>query len=311
MKLPRSVFEAEARYARARRTRSKTYWSISVLEGLTLDALVPAARCRHPALEAAQVHDVPAGYLADPFALQRDGAHFLFFEIYDRARNKGLIGLARSDDGFAWRYERTVLEEPHHLSYPFVFEQDGAAWMLPESCQAGEVRLYEADPFPRRWKRVATLLSGRAYVDPTLLSHEGWHYLFAGESHKGVLHLFCAPRLHGPWREHPASPLVRADARHARPAGRFVSDGTGWIRLAQSTEPVYGAYVSAWRITRLGPDRYQEEPLDAYPILRGSGDGWNAFGMHHLDARRRHDGSWVAVADGLDLRRRWPGRAFP
>jgi len=34
------------------------------------------------------------------------------------------------------------------------------------------------------------------------------------------------------------------------------------------------------------------------PILRASGAGWNAAGMHHLDAHEVASGRWVAAVDG-------------
>lgn len=302
MKLTPGIIAAENRHAEAIAAGRRPVWSISVLEGASLASLAPSPRCRHPALAAADVRDAPAEFVADPFLLSRDGRLHLFFELYHRKRRRGEIARASSADGLRWDYEGSVLRAPHHLSYPFVFEADGEVYLMPESYQARDIALYRAAPFPSRWERAATLVSGRPYVDPTLLSHEGRHYLFAGESFRGDLHLFVAESLRGPWRTHPASPVVRADARHARPAGRFLRDAQGWIRLAQSTEPVYGAFISAFRITRLDADAYAEEPMAPYPLLAGSGSGWNAFGMHHLDALRREDGSWFALADGLGPR---------
>lgn len=311
MILPPSVFEAENRYARAKRTLTRTCWSISVLQGPTLQSLEPARNSRHPILDASHVHDVPAGFVADPFLLRHDRRLNLFFEVHNCARDKGEIAVATSDDGQQWQYRQVVLSEPHHLSYPFVFENDGEIHLMPESHETGEVALYTAQAFPYRWQRTATLVTGAPFVDPTLVSHEGLHYLFAGEAFRGVLHLYWAEAIRGPWHRHPCSPVVACDSRHARPAGRFVHDGTGIIRLAQSTEPVYGAYVSGFRITALTPRSYSEEPLERYPLLSGSGSGWNAYAMHHLDAMKQEDGGWLAVADGLDLRRRWPRSSSP
>jgi hypothetical protein len=307
--VPRAVFEAEYRHALARRRRPRGCWSIALLEGPSLGTLAPSPRARLPLIDPADVRDVRAGFVADPFLIHRDGRQHVFFEIYDRVRNRGLIGLAVSPDGaHRWHYEGVVLSEPHHLSYPLVFEWQGETYMTPESYQTASVPLYVADPFPGRWRRVATLVAGHPFVDPTPFHHGGTHYLFVGESHRGVLHLYRAADLFGPWEPHAMSPVVEADARHSRPAGRCLEDGEGLIRLSQSTEPVYGGYVSAARITALDPTRYREQHLEPYPLLRPSGWGWNAHGMHHLDAARRPDGSWLAVADGLALRSRWPGR---
>jgi hypothetical protein len=32
--------------------------------------------------------------------------------------------------------------------------------------------------------------------------------------------------------------------------------------------------------------------------LQGCGTGWNSEGMHHLDAQRLPDGTWLGAVDG-------------
>jgi hypothetical protein len=39
------------------------------------------------------------------------------------------------------------------------------------------------------------------------------------------------------------------------------------------------------------------------PILKGSGFGWNADGMHHIDYHRISKKSWIAIADGFRLKK--------
>jgi hypothetical protein len=47
-----------------------------------------------------------------------------------------------------------------HLSYPYSFTWKGHVYMVPESGQAGAVRLYRAERFPRSWVFVGTLVQG-------------------------------------------------------------------------------------------------------------------------------------------------------
>ena len=64
--------------------------------------------------------------------------------------DRGEIAHATSRDGAAWTYRSVVLREPFHLSYPQVFEWDGAIYMVPESRQDAAVHLYVAEAFPTR-----------------------------------------------------------------------------------------------------------------------------------------------------------------
>ena len=69
----------------------------------------------------------------------------MFFEIWNWQKKQGEIGLASAADlRGPWHYERVVLVEDFHLSYPCVIEADGQRYMVPESHDAGGVRLYRA-----------------------------------------------------------------------------------------------------------------------------------------------------------------------
>lgn len=237
--------------------------------------------------------------MADPFLCTENGTWFLFFEVFNEEASKGEIGLATSADGLQWQYRRIVLREPFHLSYPHVFRHRDGWRMIPETCQAGEVRLYRALEFPTTWELDHVLLRGRPFVDSTVFRHDGRWWLFTSTSRVGdTLSLYHAQDLAGPWEEHPRSPVVRRDTQRARPAGRVVLGEQGLIRYAQEVAPLYGTSVRAFRITRLTPTRYEERPAGRRPILEGSGAGWNALGMHHVDASRREDGVWIACVDG-------------
>jgi hypothetical protein len=276
--------------------RRRAVWSIGLYAGSSPLALRPLPG--NPVLTAADVGDVPATFVADPFALRRGGVWHLFFEVLDRRTGRGAIGWATSAGACGWRYHSIVLSEPFHLSYPCVFTSGGEVYMTPESCEAGAVRLYRAVEFPQRWELVGELVAGRL-VDPSPFRAAGRWWMFAcstPETHD-TLRLYMAEALAGPWREHPASPVVRGDASRARPAGRPVHDGAGWLRFAQDCTSAYGRRVRALRITRIDADGYAESPC-AGELLAPGGAAWNAQRIHHVDVHRLSDRRWVACVDG-------------
>jgi hypothetical protein len=276
--------------------RRPEQWAIALYAGDSPTELGPTVPPSRPVLTAADATDLEADFVADPFLFVHDGRWHLFFEVVNRATRRGEIALATSDDGRTWTYDRVVLAEPFHLSYPQVFAWEGKVYMVPESQQAGAVRLYQATAFPHAWTPIATLLHEGLH-DPTLFRHEGRWWMFASEWHH-TLRLFAADVLTGPWHEHPQSPVVRNDERYARPAGRVVADAEGRIlRFAQDCNGHYGMRVHAFRITRLTPEAYADEMVRE-SVVEGSGQGWNALRMHHVDAHRLPDGTWVAAVDG-------------
>src|SRR5262249_15620487 len=87
----------------------RDYFSIGIYAGedpfhLRPDPQIP----KQPILSSQDIHDIRAGFLADPFLIREKDEWLLFFEVIDRAARpggKGCIALARSPDGLTWRYD--------------------------------------------------------------------------------------------------------------------------------------------------------------------------------------------------------------
>ncbi|MBI1745695.1 MAG: hypothetical protein HYR55_03805 [Acidobacteria bacterium] len=256
------------------------------------------AMIRNPVLTARDVTDGKASFVADPFLIKAPLAWYMFFEVMDTASYKGKIGVAVSRDGLKWKYERIVLEEPFHLSYPYVFNCRNEYYMIPECYESNSIRLYKAVDFPMRWSLVGVLLEG-AYVDTSIFRYEDRWWLFtANQSGSDTLSLFFAEDLMGPWREHPSSPVIKGNAHIARPGGRILMWDGRIVRFTQDDDPTYGNQLRAFEITKLTTSHYVERSLTPNPLLKGSGSGWNAEGMHHIDLQQTAHGRWLASVDG-------------
>jgi hypothetical protein len=202
-------------------------------------------------------------FVADPFGLWRDGRLHLFVEAYDYRDRHGRIDLLLLDESFVVTDRRTVLAEPWHLSYPFVFEGEGETWMLPEAHRSGRLTLYRAAAFPDRWEQAAVIALDSPPVDATPLFHDGlWWLLYSPSTDKAAkvsnLHLAYAERLAGPWRCHPGNP-VRIDRTSSRPGGTpIMVDGRLMMPMQDCTRTYGGAIRPLW-IDRLDPDGFAAE----------------------------------------------------
>lgn len=268
-------------------------WSIGVYKGDSPYRLSPAGNV--PNLTRESVTDVTATFVADPFML----GGYMFFEVLNADLKRGQIGLASSDNSLDWTYEQIVLSEDFHLSYPYVFAWDNAYYMIPETLGANAACLYQADDFPTRWSLKARLIEGPC-ADPSIFRFADLWWMFVCSTPYGhdTLRLYFAGELTGPWREHPRSPLISRDPRRARPAGRVLTLDDKLIRFAQDCVPLYGSRVRAFDVIELTTTRYVEVENSANPILQPNGAGWNALGMHHVDAHQQANGSWLACVDG-------------
>lgn len=275
-----------------------TVWSIGIYTGASPVTLSSPCGITNPVLTAGDVTDARALFVADPFMVRKDSMWYMFFEVYNIRSGKGEIGCATSGDALHWSYMGLVLAEPFHLSFPYVFEWNGAFYMIPESRQSGTVRLYKAVDFPVKWTLQGVLLN-EDIADPAVVRHNGKWWLF-GKSGFSTLRLYYADSLAGPWTEHPRSPVVRWNRVISRPGGRVIEIGDKLIRYAQDGTPSYGSRVWALEITKLTTTEYEEQKVSRLPVVQGSGAGWNATGMHTVDPHRLSDGTWIACVDGRE-----------
>lgn len=220
-------------------------------------------------------------YLADPFPFSHQGQDFIFVEQYSYRKKRGCIAVAGVNRDGTASEPRIVLEEPHHLSYPFVFERDGQIWMIPESGAARHVTLYRAIEFPYRWAREACLIDGVEAYDCTPLFRDGrcWFFVSPGRWRStswDVLDVYRAESLTGRWISHAANPIL-IDASLSRPAGAFIERGGQVLRPVQDCSRGYGGAVTLCRVDALGPSEFAQTPVG---IIRAAG-----FGCHTYNRR--------------------------
>ncbi|MGE8204573.1 glucosamine inositolphosphorylceramide transferase family protein [Heyndrickxia sp. NPDC080065] len=274
-------------------------WSITVFHSNTIISKQPnGKKIKDPTLQASDVSDVPAEFVADPFIISDESKFYMFFEILDKSTGKGIIGLATSIDGENWAYDRAVLRENFHLSYPYVFKFNEDFYMIPESCEANKVLLYKAKNFPYEWEIACELIQGK-YVDSSIFQYNNKWWMLAGKS--GKLHLFYSNKLEGDWLEHPKSPLISNNVSITRPGGRVIVDRGNIYRYTQDGKPSYGSAVRVFKITRLSEFEYEEVELNV--VLRGTKReiDWNKDGMHTIDQLKIAENRWLIAVDGHKL----------
>jgi hypothetical protein len=264
--------------------RRSDIWRIGLIDAPIATVAAPGG------LEAATVRwlaeEPPFAFLADPFGLVRDGRLHVFAEAYDYRTRHGVIDLLEIGPDLAQVGRRTVLREPWHLSYPFVFEGEGATWMIPEAHRSGGCTLYRSTEFPTRWEAAARLELDTPAIDPTVFRHDGLWWIAYSPSgsqafKQGRLHLAHAEALTGPWRTHPRNP-VRIDRASSRPGGTVFVDGGTLVLPVQDCSRTYGGAIRLLRILELSPERFVAEA--GGPMSAPAGVAPYCDGLHTLAA---------------------------
>jgi hypothetical protein len=225
----------------------------------------------------------PFAYVADPFGIVRDGLTTVFAEHFDYRDRRGEIRFFQYDQSNRLIGQGLALAEPIHLSFPFLIEDDGELFMLPEGYKSGGLTLYRCVRFPDRWEPSSRIFDQPA-IDAAVVRHGGrWWMFYAlpGPDDRAMreLHVAFADTLTGPWTTHSANP-VRTGFGSSRPGGTpYVIDGVVFLPV-QDCVDTYGAAIDVLRIDTLTPDAFEAVGVRRFTsagLLEGYVDGFHTL----------------------------------
>lgn len=241
------------------------------------------------------IKNPPFHFLADPFVVSRNGKDFCFVEDYDyRARRANIAVYELTDDG--GKRLGTVLDEPFHMSFPFVFEFQNELYMCPETSENMDVRVYKCVEFPLRWKLEKVIMKDIRAADTMLFEKGNKWWMFTNTDPTGTgdlcfeLSIFSAESpLSDQWEPHSQNPIL-IDAGCARNAG-LIKDGDRYFRISQGQGfNLYGKKSLVNEITELSDKKYLETTVsENTPTF-----GHKVVGTHHL-----HSNGTATVFDYL------------
>lgn len=222
---------------------------------------------------------------ADPFLFVRSNRLFLFYEKQYQLKGKGYIAMISTENLSDWSEEKTVLKEPFHLSFPFVFEDEGKCYMIPEANHSDAIRLYEAaDESLEHWNYLCDLTKEKNnWVDSSILKLDGYYYLFTTTTDSNRIQsqrLFISKELKGEYIEHPKSPVYIGND-YGRNAGSIFRYQNMLLRPTQDCVNDYGKQVHIRHITCISPTDFAEETYKYNivntnePFYKGGGHQFN------------------------------------
>lgn len=210
----------------------------------------------------------PTTILADPFLFVKDDSLFLFYED-KKMYHDGVISMIKTTDLVHWTDPVVVLKESCHLSYPWVFEENGQIYMIPETSGLKSIRLYEANEDLTHFKFIKTILhdtdtfdGGFSFSDSSIFKLDNKYYLITTINNgcNNMLKLYVSNYFDGGYIEHPQS-VITSNNKYARNAGSMFRWENQLFRVAQDCEYKYGDNVHLLTVTELTPDLYKERVL--------------------------------------------------
>ena len=205
---------------------------------------------------------------ADPFLFVKNGTLYLFYEqLYSGNFEKGRIAMTKTSDLIHWTNPVVVLSQSYHLSFPFVFEDEGEVYMIPESNESDTICLYRANDDLTGFSFVRKLVEQTRtkdicfnYCDSHILKKDGIYYLFTSVSYnwKYNLELFYTDDLlNGEFIKHSMSPVCQGN-EFGRCGGSIIHLDDSYYRITQDCHARYGENVSIIKIDEISSQDYKE-----------------------------------------------------
>ena len=246
------------------------------------------------------VFEEPTTIIADPFLFVKNDRLYLFYENKKMYKN-GVISMTYTENLKDWSNPITVLNERCHLSYPWVFEDEGNVYMIPETSGINSINIYIADDNLTSFKFLKTILkdekqciNGFSFSDSSIFFKDGEYYLMTtiNDGEKNILKLYTSDLLFGEYKEHLSSPIYIGN-KYGRNAGNIFKYKDKLYRVSQDCVERYGDNVHLLEIIRMNSNEYLEKTT--YDYLFSNTIDFYKDGGHQLNYVRFNGKNIIAT----------------
>ena len=206
-------------------------------------------------------------FLADPFVIENNGENFIFVEDFFFNDGKGRISVIKVDEQ-KYDFLGVVLEEDFHLSFPFVFKDHNEIYMIPETSDNGDIRLYKSIEFPLKWEFERQLMPNVKAADTMLFKNEKIWFMFTNicsakiGDHQSELHIFYSEDFKsGKWQPIESGNPVVFSPLKGRNGGFFSHNGVLYRVNQVHGQNHYGKSFNVNQIEVLSKDEYVEKEV--------------------------------------------------
>jgi len=218
--------------------------------------------------QGTRVKNPPDHFFADPFVITKNGRTICFVEDYCYTEKKAVIAAIEIAGQKQYKLLGPVIQEPFHMSFPYLFEYDNELYMVPETSEGNAIRLYKCIEYPLKWKYIKDIMSNVKAVDSIVFEYENRWWMLSTISTQGneddasqLLAYYSDSPLSDNWIAHAQNPLI-FDSDIARNGGFLGGEGSLPVRSRQKQGfNAYGVALSLARITELTPTTYSEEEI--------------------------------------------------
>lgn len=222
-------------------------------------------------------------FYADPFIRHReDGRLEVIFEDFHSEQWYGRLSVALLDEQFRVQSVKQLLDTGFHLSYPFILNEGGRTYLLPENSEQGDFTCYEYSEDKQELTNPVNICENIPLLDSTIFYHDDRYWLFSthrGNKSNEELHIYHARDWRGPYKAHKGNPH-KMNKIGTRPAGQVIFHQGDIYRPTQNCDKYYGKSLIFNKITKLSETSFEEMPvLELGPPKHGK----FIYGIHTIN----------------------------
>lgn len=188
-------------------------------------------------------------WYADPFPFKKDNKYYIFLELFNRRLDRGTIGVCSFEDNKITEVKE-IIKESFHLSYPNIFEYENEVYMIPETYESNQLRLYKCTEFPYKWELDCILKNNITVVDTTILEYKDNLLLLTYDIEKEPFY----PRrfiLDMKSKSLTEYEFEKIEASNGRPGGNYLKIGKDYFHPIQGTCSKYFSILHIYKIEKL------------------------------------------------------------
>ena len=227
-------------------------------------------------------------FWADPFIFKHKDENYIFFENYNYKTKIGKISCGKIK-GNQLEEISDVLDLGYHMSYPFIFEDEGEIYLMPETSVKNRLEIYKCIKFPNVWELYSTAFEGEIVSDAHIYkddNNQKWLFINKADtlnySLNDELYIYKFNNLKlNDMVGHYQNPVI-INSKTARNGGSIFKYENDLYRPSQANvDGVYGRGLNINKIEKLTIDMYIEKNIiTAYPNFKKE-----LIAMHHLDQK--------------------------
>jgi len=224
-------------------------------------------------------------FWADPFLFQHNNECYIFFENYSYKTKRGKISCGRINNNKIIDVV-DALDLNYHLSYPFIFKEDGEIYLMPETAENKRLEIYRCTKFPNKWVLYSTAFDGEKIFDAFFFNDkQKQKWLFVNKQvasttlSNSELYIYKVASLKlNNLQSHTQNPVI-INSLTARNGGAIFEYDNNLHRPSQANiHGIYGSALNINKIEKLTINEYVEKNIITVEpnFLKG------LISMHHL-----------------------------